>query len=339
MTDLDPTVVEMLINRDAFPSDRSIMTLVHSLIASSIDDATPSMQEEACASLRQIFPRVISAGADVNFVDMDPESKTTPLGIAAERTRSGEIIQTLLSSGADPYQECRHFDPILAAALHMDSGTLQYLVKHAYSYPKTNHWSEYLYSVSPENVDEFGIICECLEKAGVLDRVNDNGQTLLHLATQTGNCQLITSLLSHHASLEVIDHCGWLAVHYAGFSQHTDEVQCLLPINTSMENMLRQRDILKMGSESGKTMFHVAVESNIIPMVVHLLKVGADTDSGFEDPDNSPTLSRCQRRGGGQLRLAAVTPRIIHGSYRDRTGSHRRWRECVHCDERMEFHV
>lgn len=40
MTDLDPTVVEMLINRGARLSDRSIMTLVHCLIASSIDDAT-----------------------------------------------------------------------------------------------------------------------------------------------------------------------------------------------------------------------------------------------------------------------------------------------------------
>lgn len=267
------------------------------------------MQEEACANLRQILPRVISAGADVNFVN--PESEMTPLGIAAERIRSGEIIQALLSSGADPDQECRHFDPILAAALHMNMGTLQYLVKHASRYPKTNHWSEYLNSVSPENPDEFGIICECLEKAGVLDRVNDNGQTLLHLAAQTGNCPLITSLLSHRASLEVIDHRGWLAVHYAGFSQNTDAVQCLLPTNTSMENMLRQRDILNMRSESGKTMFHVAVESNIIPMVVHLLKVGADTDSGFEDSDNNiPPLCYAALRGYEKI----VSVLLSHGA-------------------------
>lgn len=322
---LDSNTVQILIDHGVRLSDGVVMTVVDSL-ASSIE-ANPPTREEASTNFGCILTRVVSAGANVNFID--PASKLTPLSRAAEKIGSGEIILELLNSGADAYYYCQqNFDPILTAAVHMNTEGLRCLVKHALSHPEANHWSKYLNSMRQEGADDIELICACLEKARVLDRLNDKGQTLLHLAAETGNCHLIASLLSHNASAGVVDRSGWLAVHCAGFSQHAEAVQCLLPINhrakesrsfswlaehfnVSIQGKSRQRDILEKRNKSGRTMFQVAVKGNIIPMALHLLKLGADMESGFEEYRNKvPPLYYAAHHGYVEV----VSALLSHGA-------------------------
>lgn len=287
--DLDANMVGILIEHGVHTTNSLVLVLIESL--SSTISAESAVQDISAQKFQDILPVLISAKANVNYVD--PVSNLTPLGIAAKMRISAKVILELLNSGADAYYCCSQlFDPILTAAIYRNQEALCCLMDHVSRFPKANHWSKYLSTAISQDTDSFCVVCSCLERAGQLDRVNRKGQALLHLAAERGNCQLINALLLHNANSGVEDSQGWLPVHYAGFSGHADAVECLLQLDYMPQNFEglslppgpgpQRRDILEKRNKSGETMFQLAVKANNAQMVSHLLKLGADMKSEIE---------------------------------------------------------
>jgi ankyrin repeat protein len=313
--DLDGNTVRILIAHGVHPTERLVLTLVESL--SSTVSAEPAGQDISAPKFQDVFPALMSAKANVNYVD--PESKLTPLVTAAKMRISAQVICELLNSGADAYYGCsRFFDPILTAAICGNEEGLRCLMEHVSGCPKADHWSKYLSTMILQDADSIDVVCSCLERAGQLDRVNSQGQTVLHLAAEGGNCQLIKSLLLHNANSGVEDSQGWLPLHYAGFSDHADAVECLLPLEYTsqnferlkvpLENKPQRRDILEKKNKSGETMFQQAVKGNNVPMVSHLLKLGADIKSEIEHRgEKEPPLYYAANRGHEELSFVLLS--------------------------------
>jgi ankyrin repeat protein len=110
---------------------------------------------------------------------------------------------------------------------------LNYLLHVAATRPREDHWTGLLGKLG-EVSDPITRACVCLEKVGGLDRVNDKGRAILHLAAEKGNVPLITNLLAHGARLDIVDADGRYAVQYAGANLKTDALQALLPMKTAV---------------------------------------------------------------------------------------------------------
>ena len=153
---------------------------------------------------------------------------STPLNLVASIRGLRTILEDLLLFGADVYAISSHaFDPILNAAVYGDSQDLELLLDHALSHPSESHWSRFLGNV-PKEGEAVVRVCRCLKEAGVLDRTNFQGRTLLHLAAEQGNEKLLASLLLHRARIDVLDNQRTRAIQCAATSHHARAFEALL---------------------------------------------------------------------------------------------------------------
>ncbi|KAJ5722131.1 hypothetical protein N7488_000166 [Penicillium malachiteum] len=131
--------------------------------------------------------------------------RMTPIALAAMLSGSRDIFKDLLNYGADLYHEVDvTFDPILTAALFGDQEDLSYLLEHSIASPNSSHWTIHLSSIREEK-SPVERVCFCLQKAGVLEKVNVEGKTLFDLATQENNATLRSALVAHGANEDVQD--------------------------------------------------------------------------------------------------------------------------------------
>ncbi|KAF7525648.1 hypothetical protein PCG10_004639 [Penicillium crustosum] len=269
----------------------------------------PKLPHDQMAQASQpILAGLVSAGADVNVCDS--EMSTTPLLLAAKKIPIAQITATLLELGADCFHSFENeFDSILTAAAVNNTESLRCLLAHASNSPKPGHWAQHLeYRGQLSNTEMFDCICLALKLAGKLNYKNSNGETLLHFAANTGNVDLVISLISHGAYADIPDEDGFFPIHCAAFaSGHSDIVQRLLPVNMvqltsdrhpyrSVETRASLRDdeicqqISNITNEKGNTMLLEALEKGDETMFLHLLKLESDFNSCVTLSGKHPSL-------------------------------------------------
>jgi ankyrin repeat protein len=333
--DLECQIVETLIGSGVSPGDSSVLDLVKSidnrlfaesssLLSSPRKKITPShikllfYQARAKAALptkqlkeiaqasQKILTSLVSGGADVNFYDS--EANTTPILLAAEKIPIALVTATLLEVGADCFHSFgNRLDPILTAAAANNIDSLRCLMAHVSTSPKPGHWTQHLeYHGQLVNKEIFNCICLALKRAGQLDYKHANDQTLLHIAAERGNIDLVTSLISHGAYADIPDGDGCFPIHSAAFSlydsghgdrlhwpRYHDIVEHLLPVNmaqhtsdhhpyrsvdtrATLEDAEVCQEISNIVNEKGSTMLWGALENMNNTMFLHLLKLEKD---------------------------------------------------------------
>lgn len=264
--------------------------------------------DEMAQASQPILTSLVSAGADVNFCDS--EINITPLLLAAKKIPIAQVTATLLELGADCFHSFENeFDPILTAAAVKNTESLRCLLAHASNSPKPGHWAQHLeYQGQLSNKETFDCICLALKLAGKLNYKNSNDETLLHFAANTGNADLVISLISHGAYADIPDEDGFFPIHCTAFtSNHSDIVQRLLPVNMvqhtsdhhpyrSAEARASLRDeeicqqISNITNEKGNTMLWEALEKGAETMFLHLLKLESDFNSCATLSGKHPSL-------------------------------------------------
>lgn len=263
--------------------------------------------DEMAQAFQPILTNLVSAGADVNFCDS--EISTTPLLLAAEKVPIAQVTATLLELGADCFHSFENeFDPILTAAAVNNTESLRCLLAHASNSPKPGHWAQHLeYQGQLSNKEMFDCICLALKLAGKLNYKHSNDGTLLHFAANTGNADLVISLISHGAYADIPDEDGFFPIHCAAFaSGNSDIVQRLLPVNmvqhtdhdpyrsaearTSLRDEEICQQISNITNEKGNTMLWEALEKGAETMFLHLLKLESDFNSCTTLSGKHPSL-------------------------------------------------
>ncbi|CBF83993.1 hypothetical protein AN2797.2 [Aspergillus nidulans FGSC A4] len=307
IADFVANAVDLLLDNGAQVSPSA----VHSLLGALRHRLSESKRvNEDLSQFRHILGRIILAGADVNFRS---ENGDTALTVAARAAGPVDVLKDLVDMGADVFSASgTSFDPIITAAVHGDTKCLDYILHVAAARPREGHWTGILGKLG-EISDPITRVCVCLEKVGALDRVNDKGRTILHLAAERGNVPLITSLLAHGARPDIVDADGRYAVQYAGANLKTDALQALLPLRTAISgnaetiafwlNILSQP--VEIPSEYGQrqSMFEMAVILGNLQMTQHLLAYGMDPNTRLSGwwRDGKPLLYYAAERGHSGL--------------------------------------
>ncbi|OQD98950.1 hypothetical protein PENVUL_c068G04050 [Penicillium vulpinum] len=336
--ELEYQIVERLIENGTSPGDDAIFKLVEGIVTrcmgepcsllSSPSKKRPSMaqimrifskaklpklsklpHEDIAQASQQILTSLASAGADANFYD--PEENTTPLLLATEKIPIALVTATLLEIGADCFYSFEDgFDSILTAAAVNNIESLCCLLAHASTSPKLGHWTQHLeYQARLSNTEIFDCICLALKRAQKIDYQNSKGQTLLHLAAEKGNIDLVLSLICHGAHADIPDEDGLFPIHCAAFLAYDkgrddkerrqprhDIVQHLLPMNvvkhtsdhnsyrsveaeTSLQDAKVCEKISNTVNTDGHTMLWNAFLYHDEVLFLHLIELEADFNS------------------------------------------------------------
>ncbi|OQE43227.1 hypothetical protein PENCOP_c003G01261 [Penicillium coprophilum] len=282
--------------------------------------------EEIVQAFQGILTKLAPENVDVNFCD--PEEDTTPLLFAAQNSSLAAITAVLLDNGADCFHSSENgFDSILTAALANNTESLRCLMAHVSTSPKPGNWTQHLdYEGQLSDKEIFDCICLALKRAGKLDYKNSNGHTLLHLAAESGNVNLVLSLVCHGAHADIPDKYGLFPIHCAAFSSYgqndeqrrqscLDIVQHLLPMNlakhTSDCHLYRSdeprvslndaeicQQISSIKNPGGSTMLWGAMQACDEIMVLHLLELENDVNScAIVSPEHPSLLYHASVKG------------------------------------------
>lgn len=262
LKDLEPNVLDLLLQNGVEPPPFAVVTLIR---AYTEHTTKRNPANDLYARFKSILTTIIHAGVEVNFCETneipnrehgvsesgeedsasdeedieriaektktkcvkDGPKITTPLNLVASIGGLRNILEELLSFGADVYAVSSDaFDPILTAALYGESQDLQCLLDKALSDPCQSHWSSFLADIPEEN-GAIVRVCYGLKKADVLNRTNYQGRTLLHLAAEQGNNELLTTLISNGARIDILDNQGTSAIHCAAIAGHANAFEAL----------------------------------------------------------------------------------------------------------------
>ncbi|KAL4971954.1 ankyrin repeat-containing domain protein [Aspergillus desertorum] len=317
ISDFAAEAVDLLLDHGAQASPGAVHLLLDALWYRLSEDKI--VNEDLSHRFKHILGRVLRAGADVNFRSEDGD---TVLTVAARAAGPVDVLRSLVDMGADVFSvsgSC--FDSTLAATVYCDVECLVYLLNIAATNPREDHWSRILPELG-ESSDPITRVCVCLERVGALDRINDKGRTILHLATEKGNTSLITNLLAHGASPDIMDAEGRYAVQYAGASSKTGVLQALLPLETAVCGTAKTKafwlEVLAQpvedpgGFGQRHSIFELAVVPQSLETAQHLLEYGMDPNTRLSGPwhDGKPMLYYAAETGQSEL----VELLLAHGA-------------------------
>ncbi|KAJ5964045.1 uncharacterized protein N7479_003921 [Penicillium vulpinum] len=246
LKDLEANTVGLLLHNGMEPPPFSLMTLIRAYLEQR---GARNVASNLWTRFKSILTTIVHAGADVNFCETEELSKsehensesddenikrvkdgsktTTPLNLVASISGSREILEELLSFGADVYAVSSHtFDPILTATLFGELQDLKCLLDRASSDPRESHWSMFLDNV-PQKDDAIVRVCQSLKKADSLNKTNFQGRTLLHLAVEQGNNELLAALISSGARTDILDNQGISAIKCAATARNAHAFEAL----------------------------------------------------------------------------------------------------------------
>ena len=184
---------------------------------------------------------------EVDVTQLLPEKKRYPLEIAAENGE-GEIIELLLQAGADPDKSAGELPPILLALNSADQGKGALLLIEAGADIKVRDKDGFspmdlalLYQMKP--------VVEALLKRGSDPEKGGFYATPLHGAAETGNVELIQTLLNAGAYVDAKDEFEESPLFYAIRSN-------ILP---SMETLIQFEANVNLSNDIGETPIFEAV--------------------------------------------------------------------------------
>ncbi|KAL2815214.1 ankyrin repeat-containing domain protein [Aspergillus cavernicola] len=318
-------VVDLLLHHGGRPPSDGVLGLVRALTKQSSSDKI--LDSDPYLPFKHILLKIVAVGAEIDFQSQDGETALTE---AARKPGRVHVLQDLVGLGASVFATSDlAFDTILAAALYSDSDSLTYFLEHAAGQSNDGHWSRYLNELQENTGDCFRRLSLCLQQAGTLNKTNLEGCTLLHLAADCGNSQLVAALLVCGARADIADNKGWLAVHHAGFSQHTPALRTLLPLaadapcNQSLRPAEQGKqfwiDSLEKTNDHNLDILQHAVRENNIEMVHHLLDYGMNLNTRLsKEWLEKPILSDATKNGHSEL----VSILLDHGANIEATDKH-----------------
>lgn len=321
--DIEPDITDLLLQHGERPSPDAIHVLAQSLVAHK-SDAEALKKNDIEANFEAVLNKLVSAGADINFCS----NEETPLMLVANKGGSQFALKSLLNAGADAYKSSsKTFDAILIAVLYSEIGDVVCLLDHAVAHPEESHWSRNLAEFSTESFPIMRI-CLCLQKADAINRTNNDGRTLLHLAAEKDHITLVTSLISCGAKADMADNNGWLAIHCAGFAEQTAVLKFLLEHSTGPSSKTQAILDKEDNTYRKNTMLNVAVMNQNIDMASILLEYGVNTHSVID----LNSLFTDQRREVNMLGHAAehgftqIVSLLLHHGADIETGDSCGWR-------------
>lgn len=279
---VEPSMTSLLLHHGAHPSPGAINVLVKSFVAQTTDTKRPEGKGPSVNNLKTILKELVYAGADINFC----QNEETPMTLITEKGGSITALNALLDAGADIYTSSpKTFDSILTSALFGETDAVACLLDYAVAHPKEGHWSKHLTEFFNES-DSIMRICLCLQKANAINRTNSDGRTLLHIAAEQGHINLVTSLVSCGAKVDIADSNEWLAVHCAGFAERTAVLKFLLEQITESCGKLQEIFNKEDTTSRKRTMLDVAIMNQNIDMASILLGHSMNPQSGI-DPNSA----------------------------------------------------
>ena len=243
------------------------------VIAASASPVFDVPQAAAC----RIIERLINAGAEI-------ESANESGGIAlheAARTDSSDIVEMLLKNGADINASNKDG----TTALHIASRNgYEQVVRLLLDYravpnsPGEVGWTPVIGTASLGRSS----IVELLHDRGVDTDAHDyERRRPLHRATNSGNPETSSTLLSHGAFLSQPNKYGHAALHVAAWFGHLTSVKVLLDAGADMS----QPD------KDGNTALHLAASSGHLTSIEALLDAGADVSQPDKDGNTALHLA------------------------------------------------
>lgn len=213
--------------------------------------------------------------SSVDVTQLLPERKRYPLEIAAENGQ-GEIVELLLKAGADPDQSVGELPPILLALNSADQGKGALVLIEAGADIKVQDKDGFspmdlalLYQMKP--------VVEALLKQGADPEKGGFYSTPLHGAAESGNVELIQTLLNAGAYVDAKDEFEESPLFYAIRSN-------ILP---AMETLIQFEADVNLNNDIGETPIFEAVYYADSISLEWLIEAGADVkhqDDGGDTP-------------------------------------------------------
>ncbi|KAL5004245.1 hypothetical protein ScPMuIL_017701 [Solemya velum] len=164
---------------------------------------------------------LISQGADVNVQDDD---LWTPLHLACSKDNV-EMVHLLLDNGADATKiDVDGFFPIDQATEGSES--YQILNKHTSGLGLDTERMKQIQAKTPKQMLED--VQKLITSGADLNIPNEEGVTLLHIASANGYMKVLRTLLKGNANISVTSDNGWMPIHVAAYFNQTKAVKKLL---------------------------------------------------------------------------------------------------------------
>jgi hypothetical protein len=118
----------------------------------------------------------------------------------------------------------------------------------------------------------------------IVNHEDSNREAPIHVASRTGNLNILRTLVSHGANMHLVDSAGRSCLHCAAMGGHTPCLAYLL--DAGGDALIEERD------HHGRTALHLAVKANKIEAVRLLLETAADVDAVTPDGQTCRQIAR-----------------------------------------------
>ncbi len=190
-----------------------LLLLNGSLWATHLHQAVKEINEVRIRSLVQM-------GADVNATD---EKGRIPLHLAAKIGRYS-IVKYLVEHGSDVHKkDDSHKTPLVYAIEKNRIKVIIYLSKKVNSTEKREEEDELFRAVKE---DDLSSLSYNLTRRDI-NSVNKDGKTVLHIASEEGNLEIVKFLLDMGADRTILDYDGRNALSYAKLTGNKELIQLL----------------------------------------------------------------------------------------------------------------
>lgn len=106
-------------------------------------------------------------------------------------------------------------------------------------------------------------------KINKVEKRNNKGETMLHIACRLGKVDKVTELLNQGANTNTKDNAGWTPLHEVVQNGHLDLVKLILQYNT----------LINVPGQANETPLHEAVRYGHLEIAEELVKNGADVNA------------------------------------------------------------
>ena len=257
---------------------------------------------------------LISAGADVNSPNLDPQKHlyfpaSTPLH---EATKEGmvEVIEVLIEAGADIEAKDKYGDtPLHKAAKFGEVEAIQLFLQAS-----ANKDAREINCATPLHLaanygkpESIGIL---LDAGAVIEAVDIAGCTPLHIAVVNKHVKVLMTLLKAGADREAKNHTGNTPLHVAAGNGHVETLMALLEAKADKEARDKDGDTplhiaalegkveafkaliiaganIEAQDKKGKTPLHLAAQNGQVETLKALLQDGANIEAQ-DKKDNTP---------------------------------------------------
>eukprot|EP00873_Tetraselmis_striata_P043545 jgi/Tetstr1/463809/TSEL_008624.t1 len=209
--------------------------------------------------------------SDGALLRMPGDEKESPIGLAIS-LGSADLLEVLLSAGADPNQRCGQMYPLLLAASMDRVAAMQQLVDAGADVNRAlpDGRTALLVAASKGFTPNVDIL---LKHGAELDAAHQ-GMTSLWLASHAGHVDTVARLVSAGANLEAADGGGYTAAWLAAFNGRADILNILLEAGAAVN---------VVDSAQGTTPLTAAASAGRAECVDVLLRRGADVNKAAKD--------------------------------------------------------